>query len=131
MGKKATPHLIPPSSITFLSLPLIPGSPSSPICSHLPTLTPQTPDGLEATRLMREHELSRHSSDPAHRRTPIIALSGNALKDQIDEAMAMGTSDYLIKPCKKADLAKTLSYWEHVVHSGAPHKALFDKRQAF
>lgn len=63
-------------------------------------------------------------------RIPIIALSGNALKDQIDEAMAMGTSDYLIKPCKKADLARTLAYWERVVHSGAPHKPLFDKRQA-
>jgi len=56
--------------------------------------------------------------------TPIIALSGNALKEQIDDAMAVGTSDYLVKPCKRADLAKTLGYWEKVVHTGAPHKAM-------
>ncbi|KAJ9619856.1 hypothetical protein H2203_008129 [Taxawa tesnikishii (nom. ined.)] len=75
-------------------------------------------DGLEATRLMREFE----AAHATRIRTPIIALSGNALKDQVDQAMVAGTSDYLVKPCKRADLARTLKYWEHVVHTGAPHQ---------
>jgi len=88
---------------------------------HLRTFCADKPttDGLEATRKIREFEVLQ--SMPA---TPIIALSGNALKEQIDDAMAVGTSDYLVKPCKRADLAKTLGYWEKVVHTGAPHKAM-------
>ncbi|GAB7354228.1 hypothetical protein MBLNU459_g4770t1 [Dothideomycetes sp. NU459] len=86
-------------------------------------------DGLEATARMREWEKTRTNAGQTRNRTPIIALSGNALKDQIEEAMTMGTSDYLIKPCKKADLARTLKYWEQVVHTGAPHKPLFDKQR--
>lgn len=83
-------------------------------------------DGLEATRRMRDFEEAHLNGH----RTPIIALSGNALKEQIDDAMSMGTSDYLIKPCKQADLARTLQYWEQIVHTGASHKPLLHTRPA-
>lgn len=77
---------------------------------------------------MRDLEaLQAAESDISRPRTPIIALSGNALKEQIQDAMAVGTSDYLVKPCKRADLAKTLSYWERVVHTGAPHKPMLSQ----
>ncbi|TKA67901.1 hypothetical protein B0A49_10005 [Cryomyces minteri] len=79
-------------------------------------------DGLEATRLMRLFEERRRRNGEQRPTTPIIALSGNAMKEQIDDAMAAGMSDYLVKPCKQADLASTLTHWERVVHSGAPHK---------
>lgn len=78
---------------------------------------------------MRKHEATRTNAGATKYHMPIIALSGNALKDQIDDAMAAGTSDYLIKPCKKDDLARTLSYWEHIVYTGAPHKPMFDKHR--
>lgn len=82
-------------------------------------------DGLEATRRMRELEAS-HFVDSGTTRpsTPIIALSGNAMKEQIDDAMAAGTSDYLVKPCRRGDLARTLAYWERIIHTGAPHKPM-------
>jgi CheY-like chemotaxis protein len=52
---------------------------------------------------------------------PIIALSGNALTEQVAEAFEAGISDYLLKPTKKLDLAKTLRYWEELVHAGKEH----------
>lgn len=72
---------------------------------------------------MRQFE-SSHNTDPRRPRVPIIALSGNAMKEQVAEAMETGTSDYLVKPCKQADLRRTLKYWEHVVHTGAPHRPM-------
>lgn len=84
--------------------------------------------GLEATRRMRDYEAIKLVSEgTTRRRIPIIALSGNALTEQINDAMAAGTSDYLVKPCKRVDLARTLVYWEKVVHTGAPHKPMSRK----
>lgn len=57
-------------------------------------------------------------------RMPIIALSGNAMKEQISGALAAGVSDYLTKPCRQADLARTLEHWERIVHAGAEHRPL-------
>ncbi|THY63725.1 hypothetical protein D6C98_01031 [Aureobasidium pullulans] len=81
-------------------------------------------DGLEATRLMREHEISPSNTDPHRTRTPIIALSGNAMKEQVQEAMAAGTSDYMIKPCKRAQLKTMLDHWERIMHDGSAHTPL-------
>ena len=75
-------------------------------------------DGLQAVRLMRQHESSRMKQGSG-RPVPIIALSGNALKEQVTAAMSAGCNDYLIKPCKRSDLARTLSRWERIVHTGA------------
>ncbi|KAI4723603.1 hypothetical protein E4T48_00123 [Aureobasidium sp. EXF-10727] len=84
-------------------------------------------DGLEATRLMRDHEISHPNSDPRRIRIPIIALSGNAMKEQVQEAMVAGTSDYMIKPCKRAQLKLMLEHWERNVHDGSAHTPLVVK----
>ena len=85
-------------------------------------------DGLEATRLMRDFESSPANTNSVRIRTPIIALSGNAMKEQIEEAMAAGTSDYMIKPCKRAQLQTMLNHWERIVHDGAAHQPLSVRR---
>jgi len=41
------------------------------------------------------------------------------LKEQVEDALSAGISDYLIKPCKQADLARALKHWESMVYSGA------------
>lgn len=84
-------------------------------------------DGLEATRLMREYEKSHPSTDSRRVRIPIIALSGNAMKEQVVEAMAAGTSDYMIKPCKRAQLKLMLEHWERILHDGSAHTPLVVK----
>lgn len=111
---------------------------------HMPVL-----DGLELTRLVRETENTRalatndntaaehiteetSSQEPQnpqtkhkqHRSIPIIALSGNALTEQLAEAFEAGVSDYLLKPTKKVDLVKTLRYWEEIVHRGDVHQPM-------
>jgi response regulator of citrate/malate metabolism len=47
--------------------------------------------------------------------------------EQVTDALSAGISDYLVKPCKRADLARTLAHWERVIHTGAEHKPTFDK----
>ncbi|KEQ75494.1 hypothetical protein M436DRAFT_79902 [Aureobasidium namibiae CBS 147.97] len=89
---------------------------------HMPVM-----DGLEATHLMRQHEESHSNSDPHRTRIPIIALSGNAMKEQVEEAMAAGTSDYMIKPCKRAQLKLMLEHWERIMHDGSAHTPLVVK----
>ncbi|KAG9545740.1 hypothetical protein KCU79_g16318, partial [Aureobasidium melanogenum] len=84
-------------------------------------------DGLEATRLMREHEKSHPSTNSRRIPIPIIALSGNAMKEQVEEAMAAGTSDYMIKPCKRAQLKLMLEHWERIMHDGSAHTPLVAK----
>jgi two-component system, sensor histidine kinase len=56
-------------------------------------------DGLEATLAIRnELEL----------KTPIIALSANALKTDIEKWINAGMNDYLTKPFEEKDLIKTI-----------------------
>ncbi|MGH8135540.1 MAG: response regulator [Steroidobacteraceae bacterium] len=57
-------------------------------------------DGLEATRLIRERERGR--------RTPVIALTANAMKQQIDECKASGMDDVLPKPIDREQLGAML-----------------------
>ena len=57
-------------------------------------------DGLEATRRIRERESGR--------RTPIIALTANAMKQQIDECKTNGMDDVLPKPIDRERLSAML-----------------------
>ncbi|KAI5205840.1 hypothetical protein E4T39_02891 [Aureobasidium subglaciale] len=98
--------------------------PDSDIDAVIIDMSMPTMDGLEATRLMRKYEKFQ---SPARKRIPIIALSGNAMKEQVQEAMTAGTSDYMIKPCKRAQLKMMLEYWERVSHDGSLHTPLVVK----
>ncbi|MEZ5669049.1 MAG: response regulator [Alphaproteobacteria bacterium] len=60
-------------------------------------------DGLEATRRIR----ARHPD----RRTPIIALTANAMKGDRDICIEAGMNDYLAKPVDKTRLLATVAAW--------------------
>jgi PAS domain S-box-containing protein len=57
-------------------------------------------DGLAATRAIRDFEATR----PDHRRTPIVMLSANAMRQHVDEAIAAGADFHLAKPVSLASL---------------------------
>ena len=60
-------------------------------------------DGLEATRALR--------ADPAFADLPIIAMTANAMKQDLDACLAAGMNDYITKPIDRAVLAATLRKW--------------------
>jgi CheY-like chemotaxis protein len=57
-------------------------------------------DGLAATRAIRDFEATL----PNPRRTPIIMLSANAMRQHVDEAIAAGADFHLAKPVSMAGL---------------------------
>ena len=57
-------------------------------------------DGLAATRAIRDFEAAR----PNRRRTPIVMLSANAMRQHVDEAIAAGADFHLAKPVSLASL---------------------------
>jgi len=62
-------------------------------------------DGMQATAQMRALEGGRP------RRTPIVALTANALAGDRERCLAAGMDDYLTKPFKRADLVAMLDRW--------------------
>ena len=58
-------------------------------------------DGLEAAKLIRQI--------PAHASTPIIALTAQAMKGDIQRCLRAGCTDYLAKPVRKQDLLDKVS----------------------
>jgi two-component system, sensor histidine kinase and response regulator len=61
-------------------------------------------DGFEATRLIR-------ARDWAPSRTPIIALTANALPGEREKCLAAGMNDYLAKPLTLEPLSEKLREW--------------------
>ncbi len=60
-------------------------------------------NGIRATREIRRLE------DGTGRRTPIIALTAHALKEDRDRCMAAGVDGYLTKPIVLDDLCEALN----------------------
>ncbi|MEN6625777.1 MAG: PAS domain S-box protein [Candidatus Sumerlaeia bacterium] len=60
-------------------------------------------DGIEATKLIREHL--------AGRPLPIIAMTANAMKGDREQCLAAGMDDYVSKPIDRAELFHTLHRW--------------------
>jgi CheY-like chemotaxis protein len=63
-------------------------------------------DGFEATRLIRAHELRSGAS-----RTPIIALTANALTGDREHCLKHGMDDYLSKPIELRQLSMLVAKW--------------------
>ncbi|MEO6363581.1 MAG: ATP-binding protein, partial [Caldimonas sp.] len=63
-------------------------------------------DGFAATRLIRAHEA--RAGLP---RTPIIALTANALTGDREHCLAQGMDDYLSKPIELRQLALLVAHW--------------------
>ncbi|MET8154376.1 response regulator [Actinoplanes sp. NPDC049668] len=68
-------------------------------------------DGYEATRRWREREESAAAPGEPPARTPIIAMTAAALKEDRERCLAAGMDDYLSKPFEPDDLAAVLSRW--------------------
>ena len=60
-------------------------------------------DGYEATRQIRDQERFYN--------LPIIALTANAMKHDIDKALESGMNDHIAKPVDFAHMLKTISKW--------------------
>jgi signal transduction histidine kinase/ActR/RegA family two-component response regulator len=62
-------------------------------------------DGYEATSAIRAREAS------GNRRTPIVALTANAIEGDRDRCLAAGMDDYLAKPFRLDDLRRLVARW--------------------
>ena len=60
-------------------------------------------DGLAATRAIRE--------DPTLHDLPIIAMTANAMKADLDACLAAGMNDHITKPIERKALLQTLRRW--------------------
>lgn len=69
-------------------------------------------DGFAATAAIREREQQTHGT-----RTPIIALTANAMEGDRDRCLAAGMDDYLSKPFSHQALAEMLVRWCSSPHS--------------
>ena len=69
---------------------------------HMPDM-----DGFELTRQIRAEEALTRSS----RRTPIVALTANALKGEAERCLAAGMDDYLTKPLTLDRLRDAVERW--------------------
>jgi len=68
---------------------------------HMPNM-----DGNELTRRLRTAEAER-----GDKRTPIIAVTANAMKGEEDRCLAAGMDAYLVKPVKIETLRNVLERW--------------------
>src|SRR5206468_10353051 len=81
---------------------------------HMPRM-----DGRELTRQIRVEEAKRGASAT---RTPIIAVTANAMKGEDERCLAAGMDAYLAKPVNMDQLRSTLERWmaiEDVARGGS------------
>ncbi|WP_198342655.1 response regulator, partial [Burkholderia ubonensis] len=69
-------------------------------------------DGFEATRTQRRREV-----ETGRRRTPVVALTANAMSEDRDRCFDAGMDDYVAKPFSRETLLAALSRW--ALHSAA------------
>ena len=67
-------------------------------------------DGFDATQAIRARENSI-AGQRTKRRTPIIAITANALEGDRERCLAAGMDDYISKPIRPIDLDRALHRW--------------------
>ncbi|MGB9366086.1 MAG: ATP-binding protein [Xanthobacteraceae bacterium] len=89
---------------------------------HMPHM-----DGYELTRRLRAIEAEQHS----HARTPVVAVTANAMKGEEERCLAAGMDAYLVKPVNIDLLRATLVRWlaidetaEHANGDGTSYGAI-------
>jgi CheY-like chemotaxis protein len=85
---------------------------------HMPVM-----DGYTATRMIRQWEHEQHVPP-----TPIIALTAQALPNDVQKSLAGGCTAHLSKPIHKAPLLRTL--FEQTKHVPAPARGPSDDHAA-
>jgi len=75
-------------------------------------------DGIDAAREIRALEAA-----DGRRRTPIVALTANALTHQVDEYLAAGMDDHVAKPIEIAKLYEAISGALTAAATGGPQRA--------
>ncbi|CAN5143034.1 N/A [soil metagenome] len=68
-------------------------------------------DGFEAVRVIRRHETARDRNDLGLARTPIIALTANAMEGDRKRCLDSGFDDYLSKPFRDFELESLVETW--------------------
>lgn len=70
-------------------------------------------DGYEATGIIRRMEAARaeDSERKTARRTPIIAITANAVKGDREKCLRAGVDDYITKPLRRDMLLQTVGKW--------------------
>ncbi|MDE1146233.1 MAG: CHASE domain-containing protein [Azospirillaceae bacterium] len=71
-------------------------------------------DGVEATRRIREAEVSA-----GRPRTPILAMTANAMVGMSDEYAAVGMDDCVYKPFRQSQMLEAVAHWSTAVSQGA------------
>jgi CheY-like chemotaxis protein len=74
-------------------------------------------DGFEATRAIRQAEAGRG------RRTPIVAITANALRGDRESCLEAGMDDYLPKPVDLEALCACVTHWLKAAAGAAPEAA--------
>ena len=81
-------------------------------------------DGFALTAAIRQAE-------PEGRRTPIVAVTANAMKGEAQRCLERGMDDYLSKPLRMAELSITLGKWlagsAQPLQAGLPQAAPFEQ----
>jgi two-component system sensor histidine kinase/response regulator len=76
---------------------------SKPYAAILMDMQMPEMDGLEATRQIRRL--------PVHMQLPIIAMTANAMKADVEACLSAGMNDFLAKPIERAALVQSLRRW--------------------
>ena len=97
---KKTPHLLDMAANGQLAVEMFARAPYDLVLMDI-----QMPvmDGYTATRLIRQWEEEHHRPP-----TPILALTANALKGEVQKSLAAGCTAHLVKPIRKAQLLQAI-----------------------
>ena len=96
-------------------------------------------DGYQATRKIRAHEERERGSGVVRRRTPIVALTANAMQGDGEACLEAGMDGYLTKPFRREELLEALRPFvgelgrdeapgSPAAESAAPERAVVDRR---